>query len=64
MRVNMNKTKVVISGERQKVDRRLQDGHVGSAVKVLVAIHYSVIVARNEYIACRKWQSHLFAVAV
>ena len=44
----------------------------GSAVKVLVAIHYSVLVARNGYIrnvvvyrvACRKWQSHSFAVAV
>jgi len=26
------------------------DGHVGSAVNVLVAIHYSVLVARNGYI--------------
>jgi len=25
------------------------DGRVGSAVKVLVAIHYSVLVARNWY---------------
>jgi len=25
-------------------------GHVGSAVKVLVAIHYRVLVARNGYI--------------
>ena len=49
MRVNMNKTKVMISGERQMV--RQQDvGHAGSAVKVLVAIQYSVVVARNGYI--------------
>ena len=30
--------------------RRLLDGHAGSAVKVLVAIHYSVLDARNGYI--------------
>ena len=49
MRVNMNKTKVMISGERQMV--RQQDvGHAGSAVKVSVAIQYSVVVARNGYI--------------
>ena len=29
--------------------RRLLDGHVGFAAKVLVAIHYSVLAARNEY---------------
>ena len=46
MRVNMNKTKVMISGERQMV----LDGHAGSAIKVLVAIHYSVLDARNGYI--------------
>ena len=50
MRVNMNKTKVVISGERQKVRQKDVDGHVGFAVKVLVAIHYSAVVARNGYI--------------
>ena len=44
----MNKTKVMISGERQ-VTRRLKDGHVRSAVKVLVAIHYSVLAVRNGY---------------
>ena len=26
------------------------DGHAGSAIKVLVAVHYSVLVARNGYI--------------
>ena len=40
MRVNMSIIKVMISGERQKVR---QNGHVGFAVKVLVAIHYSVL---------------------
>ena len=51
--------------------RRLLDGHAGFAIKVLVAIHYSVLDARNGYIrnvvvqrvACRKWQSHSFAEA-
>ena len=46
MRVNMNIIKVMISGERQKVR---QNGYVGFAVKVLVAIHYSVLAARNGY---------------
>ena len=41
MKVNMNKTKVMISVERQKVRQK--------AVKVLVAIHYSVLVVRNGY---------------
>ena len=52
MRVNMNKTKVTISGERQMVRQKADglDGHAGSAVKVLVAIHYSVLDARNGYI--------------
>jgi len=30
--------------------RRLLDGHAGSAIKVLVATHYSVLDARNGYI--------------
>jgi len=50
MRVSMNKTKVMISGERQKVKQKAVIWPCGSAVKVLVAIHYSVIVARNGYI--------------
>jgi len=50
MRVNTNKTKVMISGERQKVMQKVVRWPCGSAVKVLVAIHYSVIVARNGYI--------------
>ena len=40
---------------------------MGFAVKVLVAIHYSVLAARNGYtrnaavkrVACRKWQSFI-----
>ena len=36
MKVNMNKTKIMISGELQKVHRRLQDGHVVSVVEALV----------------------------
>jgi len=44
IRVNMNKTKVV-----RWCCRRLLDGHAGSAIKVLVAIHYSVLDARNGY---------------
>ena len=41
MRVNMNKTKVMISEERQKVRQKAVRWPCGeSAVKVLVAIHY------------------------
>ena len=29
--------------------RRLLDGHAGSAIKVLVAIHYSVLDARKTW---------------
>jgi len=50
MRVNMNKTKVMTSGERrQKVRQKAVRWPCGSAVKVLVAIHYSVPVVRNGY---------------
>jgi len=45
MRVNMNKTKVMISGN----GRRLQDGHMMSAVEALVIIQYSVLVVRSGY---------------
>ena len=42
--------------------RRMLDGHAGSAIKVLVAIHYSVLDVRNGYIrnvvvAC--WKSFI-----
>ena len=71
MRVNLIKTKVMISGERQMVRQKDVRWPAGSAVKVSVAIHYSVLDARNGSIrnvvvyriACRKWQSHSFAEA-
>ena len=47
MRVNMNKTKVMINGERQC--RRLQDGHVVYVAEVLVVIQYNVLVVTGGY---------------
>ena len=47
IRVNMNKAKVMISGERQKVRQKDVRWHAGCAVKVSVAIHYRVLAARN-----------------
>jgi len=47
MRVNVNKTKGMISGECQKVRQKVVRGF---AVKVLVEIHYSVLAARNGFI--------------
>jgi len=47
MTVNMNKTKVMISGERQMV---WQKAARWPCYHVLVAIHYSVLDARNGYI--------------
>jgi len=50
MRVNMNKTKVMISGERQKPScRRLQDGRVVYVAEVLVVIQYNVLVVTSGY---------------
>ena len=46
MTVNMNKT---ISGERQKVRQKAVRWPCGVCIKVLVAIHYSVLAARNGY---------------
>ena len=71
MRVSMNKIKVMISGERQKVRQKAVRWPCGVCSKGVVAIHYSVLVVRNEYtrnavgcrVACRKWQSHSFAEA-
>jgi len=48
-RVNMNKTKVMISGERQKPVQRLQNGHVVYVAEVLVVIQYNVLVVRSGY---------------
>ena len=50
MRVNMNKTKVMISGERQMVWQKATRWPCEVLVKVLVAILYSVLDARNGYI--------------
>jgi len=49
MRVSLNKSKVMINGERQKVRQKAVRWPCGSAVKVLKAIHYSVLVVRNRY---------------
>jgi len=49
MRVNMNKTKVMVSGERQKIRQKAVRRPCESAVKVLVATYYSVLVVRNGY---------------
>jgi len=49
MRVSLNKSKVMINGERQKVRQKAVRWPCGSAVKVLEAIHYSVLVVRNRY---------------
>ena len=40
MRVNMNKTKIMISGEWQKITQKMA---------MLVIIQYSVLVVRSEY---------------
>ena len=48
IRVNMNKTKVMISGERSQC-RRLQDGRVVYVAEVLVVIQYDVLVVTSGY---------------
>ena len=40
----------MISGQRQMVWQKAARWPWGSAIKVLVAIHYSVLDARNGYI--------------
>jgi len=49
MKVNMNKTKVMISVEQQKVMQKVIRCHVVSVVEVLVITQYSVPVVRNGY---------------
>ena len=44
MRVNMNKTMLMIGGERQKAVR----WHVVSVVEAFVILQYSVLVVRSE----------------
>jgi len=45
MKVNINKTKVIISGECQKPVQNLQDG----SVVYVAVIQYSVLVVRSGY---------------
>jgi len=45
MKVNMNKTKVMISAESH--NGVLEDSHVVYVVEVLVETHYSVLTVRN-----------------
>jgi len=49
MRVNMNKTKVTINGERQNRCRTQQDGNVVYVAEVLVVIQYNVLVVTSGY---------------
>ena len=49
MRENMNKTKVMISGERQKVTQKAVRYPCGVCGKVLVIIQYSALVVRSGY---------------
>jgi len=47
MKVNMNKTKVMISAESHKEYTILEDGHVMFVIEVLVKTQYSVLSVRN-----------------
>ena len=49
MKVNINKTKVIISGECQKPVQNLQDGCVVYVAEMFVVIQYSVLVVRSGY---------------
>jgi len=49
MRVNMNKTKVVVSEEWQKVTTKAVRWPCGVCIEVLVIIQYSVLVVRSGY---------------
>jgi len=49
MTVNMNETKVMISGEVRSQCRRLQDGRVVYVAEVLVVIQYNVLVVTSGY---------------
>ena len=49
MRVNMNKIKVMISGERQKPVQKAHDGRVVYVAEVLVVIKYNVLVVTSGY---------------
>ena len=49
MRVNMNKTKVMIGGEWQKVTKKAVRWLCGAAVEALVIIQYSVLIVISGY---------------
>ena len=49
MRVNMNKTKVMISGERQKPVQKAARWPRGYVAEVLVVIQYNVLVVTSGY---------------
>jgi len=49
MRVNMNKTKVMISAECHKLIQKAARWPYLSVVEVLVVIQYSVLVVRHGY---------------
>ena len=49
MTVNMNKTKVMISGERQKVRHKAVRWPCGICSKGVGSNQYSVLVVRNGY---------------
>ena len=49
MRVSMNKTKIMISGERQKVRQKAVRWPCGVCSKGVGSNHYSVLAARNGY---------------
>ena len=49
MRVNMNKTKVMISEKVKSQCRRLQDGLVVYVAEELVVIQYNVLVVTSGY---------------
>ena len=49
MRVNMNKIKVMISGNGRRSWRRLLYGYVVSVIEVVVIIQYSVLVVQSGY---------------
>jgi len=54
MRVYMNKTKVMINGERQKVTPKAVRWPCGVCGRGLVIIQYSVLVVRSGYIGTQK----------
>jgi len=49
IRVNMNKTKVMITGEQQKVMQKAVRFYMVYVVEVLVITQYSVLVVRSGY---------------